>query len=142
MNTWTFVVEWVLAWAVLGGLIIVAADKIVVSRKQRRLVAAGVYPKPGTETDDDVQRLLAAGHRDMAIRCYATVHRLGYQESKDRLIGRQPAAYVLHPVGLVIGLAIGLALKNIGVGVGLGLLLGIILGFVMKRSGNGNREQP
>lgn len=142
MNTWTFVVEWVLAWAVLGGLIIVAADRIMVSRKQRRLVAAGVYPKPGAETDEDVQRLLAAGHRDMAIRCYGAVHRLGYQESRERLVGPQSSAYVLHPAGLVIGLAIGLALKNVGVGVGLGLLLGIILALVMRRSRQGNREQP
>ncbi len=142
MNTWTFVVEWVLAWAVLGGLIIVAADRIMVSRKQRRLVAAGVYPKPGTETDEDAQRLLAAGHRDMAIRCYGKAHRIGYQEAKDRLIGPQPAAYVLHPAGLVIGLAVGLALRNVGAGVGLGLLLAIILPLLAKKLRHGNREQP
>jgi hypothetical protein len=133
MNTWTFVIVWVCGWAILGGLIIVVIDALVVRRKQRRLITAGLYPKPATETDEDVQRLLQAGYPDMAIRCYQAVHRVSYSQAKDRLIGVKPGEYGFVPIGLVFGLSLGLFLKNTALGAALGLLLGLSFAFLMRK---------
>ena len=133
MNTWTFAIVWVFAWAILGGLIIASIGTITAQRKRRRLIAAGLYPKPGSETDEDVQRLMGAGQQDMAIRCYRTVHRVSFQQAKDQLIGSKPAEYGLIPIGLIFGLSIGLGFRNTALGAGLGLILGVTLALLMRK---------
>jgi hypothetical protein len=133
MNAWVFAITWVFGWALLGGLTIAAVDSLAAQHKRRRLTLAGLYPKPGTETDEDVQRLLQAGHQDMAVRCYQVVHRVSYQRAKDRLMGPKPAEYAVIPVGLIFGLSIGLFVRNTALGVALGLLLGVSVGFALLR---------
>jgi ribosomal protein L7/L12 len=43
----------------------------------------GVYPEEGKAKEDDVLRLLQAGEKIMAIRCYREIHNVGLKEAKD-----------------------------------------------------------
>ena len=133
MSTWAFAIVWVLAWAILGGLIIVAAETLLAQRQRRRLIESGLYPKPGTETDADVQRLMAAGHVDAAIRCHQAAHRVGYRQARDQLLPRRPAEFALLPIGLIVGVSLGLCIRNTALGVGLGLILGLCFALLMKK---------
>ena len=133
MNTWTFVMTWVFAWAIAGGLIVVAVDALVAQRKRRKLIAAGLYPRPGTEKDEDVQKLMRAGQVDMAIRCHRAIHHVNYQQAKEALLGTKPPEYRFAPAGLILGLGIGIACRNVGLGMMLGLVLGIIFALLSTR---------
>ena len=53
------------------------------SRKHAELRARGIYPEDGHETDEDVLRLVQAGEKIMAIRCYRVLHKVGLKEAKD-----------------------------------------------------------
>lgn len=52
-------------------------------RKHAELRARGLYPADGHETDEDVLRLVQAGEKIMAIRCYRSLHKVGLKEAKD-----------------------------------------------------------
>ena len=43
---------------------------------------AGVYPASGQATMSDVERLVRAGQRVWAIRCYREIHHCGLAEAK------------------------------------------------------------
>lgn len=134
MNTWAFAFTWVISAAVGGGLLVVGIDALVAWRKRRRLIAAGIYPRPGTGTDEDVQRLLSAGHTDMAVRCYQSIHQVSYQQAKDRLHVTQPRPfYGFQFFGLAAGMALGAAFKQMPLGAGLGLVVGSAVEFLMRR---------
>ena len=133
MNTWTFAMIWVFAWAIAGGLMMVAVDALVAQGRRRKLMAAGLYPRPGTETDEDVQRLMAAGQVDMAIRCHRSVHHVSYQLAKEQLVGTKTPEYGFVPAGFILGIALGFALKSTAVGVGLGLMLGAAFGALARK---------
>lgn len=133
MNPWIIAFGWVLAWATLGGLIIVGVEALRVAGRRRRLRASGVYPPPGAETEADVQRLLLAGEIDSAIRCHEAVHHLSYQQSRDRLFaGQVPTSEGYHSLpffGLTLGLGAGALVRAPGVG----MLAGLALGFATAR---------
>jgi len=99
---------------------------------------AGLYPKPGAETDADVQQLLAVGQQDMAIRCYKTIHRVTYQQARDRLLSEpatEPAGYYGMPfLGMVLGLGVGAVIRNVGLGMLIGFSFGCgLAAFIRKR---------
>ena len=52
-------------------------------RKVVELRARGIYPQVGMARDEDVLRLLQAGEKIIAIRCYRELHRVGLKEAKD-----------------------------------------------------------
>jgi hypothetical protein len=133
MNALPLAVGWVFACAICGGLLVVAVDRLIWRRKRRRLVADGTFPQPGTETEEDVQRLLRAGQPDAAIRCYQTIHHVSYQRAKDQLIAPPVAEYVHFPVGFLVGIAIGAAVRNIGLGFAIGLVLGSLFTFLHRK---------
>lgn len=63
---------------VLGILILVGGGYALVRRSHttvRQLRARGVYPQPGKESDEDVDRLLQHGHRIEAIKVYRGLSR-------------------------------------------------------------------
>ena len=134
MNAWILAVVWVFGWAILGGLMVAAAGMLAARNKRRRLIAAGLYPGPGTETEEDAQRLLQEGHEDLAVRCYQAVHRVSYREARDRLLGPKPAGLGFLPIGLVLGLSMGLLLRNTALGAALGLLLGVVVAWQMRKA--------
>jgi ribosomal protein L7/L12 len=43
----------------------------------------GIYPKEGEESDADVIRLLKAGEKILAIRCYREIHKVGLRDAKE-----------------------------------------------------------
>lgn len=133
MNTWTLVFLWVLVPAISGGLIIVAVDALVARQKRKKLIAAGIYPKSGKETDEDVQKLMAAGHVDMAVRCYRAIHHVSYQRAKEHLVGARNPEYGFIPAGFLLGIALGVALKSLALGAGLGLILGAAFGALARK---------
>lgn len=133
-------VIWVIASALLAGVIIATGEAIVVRTKRRQLTSAGLYPKPGAETDEDVQRLLSAGQEDMAVRCYQAIHRVNYRQAREKLQVTKPGDAKIYFLGLAIGIAAGVATKHIAVGVGLGLLLGRVLGILIEKKRAGNKR--
>lgn len=70
---------------VLVGLVmgIVLIGLYFSARKVASSRARGIYPEAGKEREQDVVRLLSAGEKIMAIRCYRAVHRVGLKEAKD-----------------------------------------------------------
>jgi ribosomal protein L7/L12 len=52
-------------------------------RKVAGLRARGLYPESGSETEQDIVRLLQSGEKIMAIRCYRSLHKVGLREAKD-----------------------------------------------------------
>jgi len=75
---------WMLVPVVLVGslAVVVATATVKTQRKLKSLRARGVYPEAGAETDDDVRRLLDAGEKIMAIRCYRAAHEVGLKQAK------------------------------------------------------------
>jgi ribosomal protein L7/L12 len=69
----------VLVLAVILAFAATAASK----KKVDALRVRGLYPEEGRATDDDVRRLLQAGEKIMAIRCYRELHQVGLKEAKD-----------------------------------------------------------
>jgi len=134
MNPWIFAFTWVFSAAIGGGLIVLAIEAVVARHRRRKLIAAGIYPRPGTESDEDVQRLLLSGHEDMAVRCYQKVHRGSYQHAKERLgLVKHSAHYGFPFFGFVLGLSLGMIFKKTTLGVALGIILGTVLEIVARR---------
>jgi ribosomal protein L7/L12 len=52
-------------------------------KKVAGLRARGIYPQDGKEREEDVLRLLQAGEKIMAIRCYRSLQKVGLKEAKD-----------------------------------------------------------
>jgi ribosomal protein L7/L12 len=53
------------------------------AKRAESLRARGLYPETGKETDADVIKLLKAGEKIMAIRCYRALHHAGLKEAKE-----------------------------------------------------------
>jgi len=73
---------------VLGILVVLGGGYALVRRSQtnvRRLRELGMYPRPGEESDQDVDRLLQHGHKIEAIKVYRAIYQVGLQEAKDAL---------------------------------------------------------
>lgn len=78
MNSWTNLL-------VLAGMIVavVLVGNFFAERKVSSLRARGIYPEKGKEREADVSRLLSAGEKIMAIRCYRALHKVGLKEAKE-----------------------------------------------------------
>ena len=67
--------------------VFVAVVAVIASRsaetKLQDLRLRGLYPPAGQASDADVRRLLEAGEKIMAIRCYREVHKVGLKDAKD-----------------------------------------------------------
>jgi len=53
------------------------------TKKVQSLRVRGLYPEEGKAKDEDILRLLKAGEKIMAIKCYRELHGLGLKEAKD-----------------------------------------------------------
>ena len=76
----------------LGILVLLGGGYALVRRSQanvRRLRERGMYPQPGEESDEDVDRLLQHGHKIDAIKVYRAIYQVGLQEAKDAVEQRQ-----------------------------------------------------
>jgi uroporphyrinogen-III synthase len=76
-------------------LLLVSARGVLRRARLRRL---GLYPRKGHARPDDVDRLLAAGYRVEAMRCYREVYGASSQEAREAIDGtvaRQTAAGAL-----------------------------------------------
>jgi len=71
----------VFAFLSLGMVLAVLATE----RKVAAARAKGVYPSKGNESQSDVIRLVRAGEKTLAIRCYRTLHKVGLKEAKDAI---------------------------------------------------------
>ncbi len=63
------------------------------AKKVQGLRSRGVYPQEGQAKEQDVLRLLQAGEKIMAIKCYRELHGVGLKEAKEavELIERNTA---------------------------------------------------
>jgi ribosomal protein L7/L12 len=78
MNAFTLLIV-ILALVV----ILLLAANISNARRVQGLRVRGLYPEEGKEKDDDVLRLLKAGEKIMAIKCYRELHGLGIKKAKE-----------------------------------------------------------
>jgi ribosomal protein L7/L12 len=51
--------------------------------KVNRLRQSGIYPRPGEETDADVERLVRMKRKIEAIKIYRTIHDVGLKDAKE-----------------------------------------------------------
>ena len=58
---------------------------LTTKRKIAELRAKGIYPADGDEKHEHVLRLLSAGEKVLAIRCYQAVHKVSLREAKDQV---------------------------------------------------------
>ena len=65
------------------GAVIVTSAATGAKRRLKDLRVRGIYPREGMAGDKDVLRLLQAGEKIMAIRCYREIHKVGLKEAKD-----------------------------------------------------------
>ena len=82
----------ILLWVALGlvgaGVVAFAFASLRVSAARR----SGLLPAAGKATMTDIERLVKAGERIYAIRCYREVHRCGLAEAKRAIDDLYPAA--------------------------------------------------
>jgi ribosomal protein L7/L12 len=74
---------WVCVGVFIAVFIAVFIGQLASEKKAAVLRARGIYPARGQEKDEDVLKLLRAGEKIMAIRCYRSLHRVGLREAKD-----------------------------------------------------------
>jgi ribosomal protein L7/L12 len=61
---------------------LVVAD--VASRmRERRARESGLYPPPGSGSQADVERLIAAGETMLAVKLYREIHHVGLKDAKE-----------------------------------------------------------
>lgn len=82
MFEWWLLVLWYLLWVALLALLVTRSIKRhwhIRSARQR-----GLYPPPDREpTNEDVQRLAAAGEEDLAVYLYEEMHDVGEKEAVE-----------------------------------------------------------
>jgi ribosomal protein L7/L12 len=69
----------------IAGLFGIGAAALATRAAEKRVAglrASGNYPDHGKEREEDVLRLLSAGEKIMAIRCYRDLHKVGLKEAK------------------------------------------------------------
>ena len=66
------------ALMVLAVVVFLASSKKVMDLRNQ-----GLYPEEGDGTDEDIVRLLNAGEKTLAIRCYREIHKVGLKEAKE-----------------------------------------------------------
>jgi hypothetical protein len=71
-----------LFWIVVAGAGIIAVLSIVRSFRDAALRRSGLLPATGRATMADVERLVHADQRILAIRCYREIHHVGLAEAK------------------------------------------------------------
>jgi len=74
-----------LLWIIIGFAGVVALAFIFTSRRDSKLQESGLSPAPGQATMADVERLVRAGQRIAAIRCYREIHHVGLAEAKKAI---------------------------------------------------------
>lgn len=57
--------------------------------KAERLRKTGIYPLPGEETEEHVDRLIQGGHKIEAIKVFRILHGVGLREAKEAVEKRQ-----------------------------------------------------
>lgn len=67
----------------LFGLLVAAF--VIVSWRDAAYRRSGLLPAAGQATTADVERLVRAGHRILAIRCYREIHHVGLAEAKKAI---------------------------------------------------------
>lgn len=77
-----------IAMAVMGVLFLMNAARQQEQRLQD-LKDRGMYPDPERASDDDVRRILEAGHKIEAIKIYRQVHGVGLKEAKEAVEAMQ-----------------------------------------------------
>jgi ribosomal protein L7/L12 len=74
-----------LPW-IAGGLFgLLAAAFVIVSLRDVVYRRSGLLPAAGQATTADVERLVRAGHRILAIRCYREIHHVGLAKAKNAI---------------------------------------------------------
>ncbi len=64
----------ILIWLIPVVLVMVIASRFLQRRRDRHLRQLGLYPAPGNASLMDVERLVKAGYRVDAVRCYREVY--------------------------------------------------------------------
>lgn len=75
---------------VIGALVVLGF--FMVQRRRSKiedLRRTGVYPRPGEETEADVDRLIMKGHKIEAIRVFRALHDVDLNEAKEAVEKRQ-----------------------------------------------------
>ncbi|HYC71808.1 MAG TPA: hypothetical protein VEB66_11415 [Opitutaceae bacterium] len=74
----------IVPFAIVAVVIVIA---IAAGRRTGKKIAGlrmrGLYPPEGKESDDDVLRLLEAGEKTLAIRCYRSLHQVNLRTAKE-----------------------------------------------------------
>ena len=71
-------------FVVVALAVVVATVATAMAKKKVSVLRArGLYPEEGKAAESDVVRLLQAGEKIMAIRCYRALHNVGLKEAKD-----------------------------------------------------------
>jgi ribosomal protein L7/L12 len=74
-----------LLWIALGFFGLVVAAFAFVSWRDAAYRRSGLLPAAGQATMADVERLVRAGQRILAIRCYRELHHVGLVEAKKAI---------------------------------------------------------
>ena len=71
-----------LLWLVVGMTVVSLVVQGIVRLRVAALRREGIYPAAGRATMADVERLVQAGYRVWAIRCYREIHHCGLADAK------------------------------------------------------------
>jgi hypothetical protein len=69
-------------WIFAGVTVVVLVCQGIIRLRVAALRRAGIYPAAGQGRMADVERLVRAGHRVWAIRCYREIHHCGLADAK------------------------------------------------------------
>ncbi len=75
---------------VIGALLVLGS--LMVQRRRKKIAdlrRTGVYPRPGEETEADLDRLIMKGHKIEAIRVFRALHDADLKEAKEAVERRQ-----------------------------------------------------
>ncbi|MEJ2152681.1 MAG: hypothetical protein P8Y29_06985 [Gemmatimonadota bacterium] len=75
---------------VIGALLVLGS--LMVQRRRKRienLRRTGVYPRPGEETEADIDRLIMKGQKIEAIKVFRVLHDADLKEAKEAVERRQ-----------------------------------------------------
>ena len=75
---------------VIGALIVLGV--LMVQRRRSKiedLRRTGVYPRPGEETEADIDRLIMKGHKIEAIKVFRLLHDVDLKEAREAVEKRQ-----------------------------------------------------
>lgn len=75
---------------VIGALLVLGVFMVQRRRsKIENLRRTGVYPRPGEETEADIDRLIMKGHKIEAIKVFRALHDVDLKEAKEAVEKRQ-----------------------------------------------------